>query len=58
MKKNTQQSGFRSVERLSHFRCGACNKWWSIGDAPLGKKEWHCPWCGERQVMERAKSPK
>ncbi|MCR4274826.1 MAG: hypothetical protein NUW02_02135 [Candidatus Campbellbacteria bacterium] len=52
MKKKTQQQGLRSVERLSHFRCGVCNKWWSVGDAPTTKKEWHCPWCGTKQVMK------
>ena len=36
----------RSVEQLSHFRCGSCNKWWSVGDASLSKKKWWCPWCG------------
>jgi rubrerythrin len=41
--------GERSVEKLSHFRCGVCSKWWSVGDAPISKKEWFCPWCGSRQ---------
>ncbi|MBU6321143.1 hypothetical protein KGO04_01205 [Patescibacteria group bacterium] len=36
----------RSVEKLSHFRCAHCGKWWSVGDAPLAKKVWWCPWCG------------
>jgi len=36
----------RSIEKLSHFQCGACNKWWSVGDAPQDKKEWYCCWCG------------
>jgi hypothetical protein len=37
-----------SIEKLSHFRCGHCNKWWSIADAPTKKKEWWCPWCGKK----------
>jgi hypothetical protein len=38
----------RSTEKLHHFSCGVCKKWWSIGDAPLRKKEWYCPWCGTK----------
>ncbi|MEI6022446.1 MAG: hypothetical protein WCQ32_01215 [bacterium] len=34
-----------SVEKLTHFNCGHCKKWWSIGDAPKRKK-WFCPYCG------------
>jgi rubrerythrin len=40
--------GTKSIERLAHFRCKACAKWWSIGDAPT-RDEWHCPWCGLKQ---------
>lgn len=36
-----------SNEILSHFRCGKCDKWWSIGDAPC-QENWFCPWCGEK----------
>ena len=35
-----------TVETLVHFRCGACQGWWSIGDAPLDRTVWYCPWCG------------
>jgi transcription elongation factor Elf1 len=45
-KKKVVKKHQRSIEQLSHFRCGKCNKWWSVGDAPLSKKVWHCPWCG------------
>jgi len=38
------------VERLVHFSCSACKKWWSIGDAPEDKKEWFCPWCGQMHI--------
>ena len=37
----------KSIEKLAHFRCGHCQKWWSIGDAPKRKK-WWCPWCGKQ----------
>ena len=38
-----------SLEKLVHFQCDHCQKWWSIGDAPIEeKKEWFCPWCGEK----------
>jgi hypothetical protein len=41
-----------SLEKLAHFKCGACGKWWAIGDAPAAKREWFCPWCG---ALGRAK---
>lgn len=34
-----------SIERLAHFQCADCQKWWSIGDAPLDRN-YYCPWCG------------
>lgn len=40
-----------SVERLTHFRCGSCRGWWSVGDAPKGCF-WYCPWCGLRQSVD------
>ena len=43
--------GLQSVEILNHFRCGSCNKWWSVADAPI-KKEWFCPWCGVKQLFK------
>ena len=45
------KKGQRSIEKLNHFRCQECDKWWSVGDAPEEKEDWHCPWCGERQVF-------
>lgn len=47
--ENNKESGEISIERLAHFRCGSCGKWWSVGDAPAEKREWHCPWCGKKQ---------
>ncbi|MEL0082279.1 MAG: hypothetical protein VW985_04455 [Gammaproteobacteria bacterium] len=48
------QSGFgaRSLERLHHFSCVECKKWWSIGDAPVERNRWFCPWCGCNQLFE------
>lgn len=40
---------YLSVERLYHFRCGSCNRWWSIGDPDVTKTVWYCAWCGEKQ---------
>lgn len=40
---------FLSVERLYHFRCESCDRWWSIGDADVTKTVWYCAWCGEKQ---------
>ncbi len=36
----------RTIEKINHFSCGKCKKWWSVGDAPSKKKKWFCPWCG------------
>lgn len=54
MKKSVHENlrGTVSVEHLHHFRCGDCDKWWSIGDPKIAKKkilEWFCPWCGKKQ---------
>ena len=38
-----------SIEKLVHFQCSDCKKWWTIGDAPTDKTEWYCPWCGEKK---------
>ncbi|MEX2405664.1 MAG: hypothetical protein WD579_03625 [Candidatus Paceibacterota bacterium] len=49
-----KKNGTYSQETLTHFRCGKCDKWWSIGDAKnVEKKEWYCPWCGVRQTMKK-----
>jgi len=48
MPEAKSNKGKRSVETLHHFMCSSCNKWWSIGDAPESKKDWFCPWCGEK----------
>ena len=45
----------RNIELLHHFSCQHCGKWWSIGDAPVEKQEWFCPWCGEKQVFVEEK---
>jgi DNA-directed RNA polymerase subunit RPC12/RpoP len=42
-----------SVEILTHYQCGKCIKWWSIGDAPKDKKEWYCPWCGTKSDTKK-----
>jgi hypothetical protein len=43
----------KSLEMLWHFRWGYCGKWWSIGDAPVDKVIWWCPWCGKRNEYEK-----
>lgn len=43
-----------SLEQLSHFRCGSCNGWWSIGDWRVKSKDLnhlYCTWCGEKQEV-------
>ena len=46
-KSEVLKPGVRSIEHFHHFRCGYCNGWWGIGDAPRARKKWHCPWCGK-----------
>jgi len=58
-KKIIKIAGKISIENLAHFRCGKCDKWWTIaspeggsssgGDWPEKRKEWFCPWCGAKQ---------
>ncbi len=43
-----------SDEKLRHFECFGCKKWWSIGDAPK-KSSWFCPWCGVKQGFKKVK---
>lgn len=43
-----------SLERLSHFRCGLCKGWWSVGDWHIranGRTHMYCTWCGEKQEV-------
>ena len=37
-----------SIEKLFHFSCEFCNKWWTIGDAEP-ERQYFCPWCGKEQ---------
>ncbi|MFA4819275.1 MAG: hypothetical protein WC621_05555 [Patescibacteria group bacterium] len=46
-------SGKKSREELTHFKCGVCSKWWTIGDAPR-QPTWFCPWCGVKQHFKPA----
>jgi hypothetical protein len=45
-----------SIEKLSHYQCKYCEKWWSIGDAPENRA-WFCPWCGIRLEAEEKEIP-
>jgi predicted RNA-binding Zn-ribbon protein involved in translation (DUF1610 family) len=47
--------GKKLEEKLSHFVCGSCRKWWTIGDAAIRKTKWFCPWCGKVQTFSKAK---
>lgn len=40
----------KCVERLTHFSCAHCDKWWTVGDAPEERKNWFCPWCGKENI--------
>jgi len=52
MKNKTKYQGKSSLEKLYHFQCAKCKKWWSIGDADKTKKSWFCPWCGIKQKIK------
>ena len=46
----------RSAEIIHHFHCCDCGRWWSVGDAPVRKTVWFCPWCGAKgKYSSRAK---
>lgn len=47
----------RSIEHLSHFQCCDCSGWFSIGDAPVDRHSWWCPWCGALIHYEPAMDP-
>ncbi|OGZ15685.1 MAG: hypothetical protein A3J08_01380 [Candidatus Lloydbacteria bacterium RIFCSPLOWO2_02_FULL_51_11] len=49
-KKHVTPHAQRKIEKLSHFSCGVCKKWWSVGDAPEKRRTWYCPWCGAKQA--------
>jgi rRNA maturation endonuclease Nob1 len=53
------EEGTVSLEKMYHFRCVACTRWWSIADAPgtPTEREWYCPWCGLKQAVAD-KTPK
>lgn len=34
-----------SVERLVHFHCCSCKKWWTISDWKNTNQKIACPWC-------------
>lgn len=40
-----------SLEKLYHFSCGECNKWFSIGDW-TPNADMTCPHCGVKQSVE------
>jgi hypothetical protein len=44
--------GKKSYEKLTHFSCGVCKKWWSVAEAPCVKDKWFCPWCGSEQEFK------
>jgi predicted RNA-binding Zn-ribbon protein involved in translation (DUF1610 family) len=47
-----REMGLCSAERLMHFQCPHCIRWWSIGDPDIHKTEWFCPWCGQALLFD------
>lgn len=43
-----------SIEKLYHFRCGDCNRWWTVADWHLSRDD-HitCPFCENYGPAER-----
>jgi len=44
-----------SIEKLYHFRCFECNKWWSVGDWKFTEKM-VCPHCGRVAIVIEEKT--
>lgn len=41
------------VEKLYHFKCVACQKWWSIADGKFNLKDTiFCPHCGQIHIID------
>jgi hypothetical protein len=53
MGNSMEKIGKKSVEKLHHFGCVHCKKWWTVGDAPENKKIWWCPWCRKENKYEK-----
>lgn len=53
IKKESNFKPVRSIEMFHHFRCPHCNGWWGIGDAPMKRKKWFCPWCGKENTYKK-----
>jgi hypothetical protein len=50
--KSKKMKPLRSIEHFNHFRCGHCDGWWGIGDAPMKRTKWFCPWCGKENAFK------
>ena len=48
-----EKTSKKTTEKLNHFNCIYCKKWWTIGDASIKKKNWFCPWCGKKNEYEK-----
>lgn len=45
-----------SIEKLYHFRCWSCRKWWTVSDVffdPENEVLVTCPMCNERQEFKQ-----
>ena len=38
------------IEKLYHFQCNECGKWWSVGD--FNGQIISCPFCGHNSCMK------
>lgn len=41
-----------SIEHLFHYRCGACDQWWTVADKFVEVAT--CPSCGKRAAAFKA----
>ena len=37
-----------TIEKLYHFNCTKCSKWWSVGDYDITTFVVNCPFCGKQ----------
>lgn len=52
--KTTPPRGTFSIEKLVHFSCSDCQRWWTIGDG-YETAYYYCPHCGKCQGFDPAK---
>lgn len=55
MGNNSKKPGKYSEEKLKHFNCYKCKKWWTIEDTQNIENKLFCTWCGLKQTFVEEK---